>query len=180
EFAGTPLLSALRSAISSDPVSLYALVDGAQAFDLAFAARLMGHPIYTLFSGDLATTVANVGPCLVQLADASAFLERLAHQHGANAGVLFQSSADVAALCRHLRHVFVVTDEEGQEYFFRFYDPRVLRTFLPTCREDDLQEFFGPIGRWIVESEDGPSFVTYTIDSAPPIRLKRAVYSPPA
>ena len=62
-------------------------------------------------------------------------------------------------LCDHLRKIFIVEDDEGQEYFFRYYDPRVLRTFLPTCSKCQLDEFFGPIEVAICESSDGRSIL---------------------
>jgi hypothetical protein len=158
------LLAALGSSLRSDPsCRLYALVDGAQAFELAFTARLMGHELYTIFSGELAETAAHVGPCLVAVGERSAFLQKWIEQIGSHAGVLFESSAPFDTVCAHLRSVFVAVDEEGQEYFFRFYDPRVLRSFLPTCREDELREFFGPVDRWIAESEDGSACTVFTL-----------------
>lgn len=173
--ADSPLLSALASAIAAEPLPLYAVIDGAQAFELAFAARLMGHPLYTLFSGDRAETMASVGPCLVALGEPSGFLERWIERHGKHAGVLFHSGAGVAEVHRHLRHVFVVTDEDGQEFFFRFYDPRVFRTFLPTCRERELREFFGPIAGWIVEADEPASFTKYTLDGSMTIGCSAAL-----
>ena len=141
----------------------YAVVDGA----LAFAGRLMGHRLLTLFLGDLASTVAHVGPCLVVLGDQrSAFLARWTDACGTHAGVLLESDAPLDALCDHLRHVFVAMDEEGQEYFFRFYDPRVLRTFLPTCRPEELREFFGPIRRLVAEDDAGKGFTIFTLDDS--------------
>ncbi|MEQ1907745.1 MAG: DUF4123 domain-containing protein [Vicinamibacterales bacterium] len=146
---------------------LYAVVDGAKAFELAFAGRLMGHRLLTLFLGDLASAVAHVGPCLVVLGnERSAFLARWTDACGKHAGVLFESDAPLDALCDHLRHVFVAMDEDGQEYFFRFYDPRVLRTFLPTCRADELLEFFGPLRRLVAEDEAGEGFTIFTLDDS--------------
>ena len=31
---------------------------------------------------------------------------------------------------------------------FRFYDPRILRAFLPACTSDELRSFFGPVQRF--------------------------------
>jgi hypothetical protein len=167
--AGTPL-AILLSALRQEPQHrLYALIDGAQAFELAFSARLMGHELYTIFSGDLAEPLADVGPCLAVIGERSAFVQKWLEHMGSHAGVLFESAAHFEAVYAHLRSVFVATDEEGQEYFFRFYDPRVLRTFLPTCRDDELREFFGPVERWIVETEDASAFTTFEFDGA---RLK--------
>ena len=44
---------------------------------------------------------------------------------------------------------------------FRFYDPRVLRVYLPTCTGDEAEEFFGPVPEILAESEDGGSLLSY-------------------
>ena len=36
---------------------------------------------------------------------------------------------------------------------FRYYDPRVLRVYLPTCNFDELQTVFGPVMHFIQEGE---------------------------
>jgi len=160
------LLATLLSGLPSGPRRLYGLVDGAQAFELAFAGRLMGHELYTIFSGDLAATAAHVGPCLVVIDEPSGFLARWVKEIGTHAGVLFESAASLESVCAHLRANFVAAGEDGQEFFFRFYDPRVLRTFLPTCHEDELREFFGPIDRWIAENEGGSAFTVFSLEGA--------------
>ena len=142
---------------------LYAIVDGASDIELAMTARLLGRRLFTLFEGDMAIHVAHAGPILIPLeAEPLAFLEKWVEALGKNAGVLLQTSAELPALFAQLRHIFVVKDEEGQEYFLRFYDPRVLRGFLPTCTPDERAEFFGPVTRWIVENETGDAYLVVT------------------
>ena len=34
---------------------------------------------------------------------------------------------------------------DDEALYFRFYDPRVLESFLPTCSEEQLDEFFGSL-----------------------------------
>ena len=46
----------------------------------------------------------------------------------------------------------MVQDEGGQEYFFRYYDPRVLRKYLPTCTPEEVRSFFGPVRSFIAEN----------------------------
>jgi hypothetical protein len=57
-------------------------------------------------------------------------------------------------LRKHFRR-FLMVKAEGKPVYFRFYDPRVLPTFLLNAETPELAEFFGPIGRLILESEDG-------------------------
>jgi hypothetical protein len=47
-----------------------------------------------------------------------------------------------------------VKTEDGEELYFRFYDPRILRIFLPECTAEEAVEFFGPIQAFWVEAED--------------------------
>ena len=58
---------------------------------------------------------------------------------------------------KHFRKFLIVQAEDGMELYFRFYDPRVLRIFLPTCTRNQLIEFFGPVQKHIMEDED-PSY----------------------
>ena len=52
------------------------------------------------------------------------------------------------------RKFLIVKLEVGKELYFRFYDHRVLRIFLPTCYEKQLKYFFGLIKVFAMESED--------------------------
>jgi len=70
-------------------------------------------------------------------------------------GIFLRSTAEPIKVYRHLRKFLIVSTEDGRELYFRFYDPRVLRVFLPTCDRDQLKEFFGPIEAFIAEDENG-------------------------
>jgi len=158
------LLTALRAGLAAAPgMRLYAVIDGAQAVELAVIARQLGHAVFTLFSGAAAGGLAHVGPCLVVLDDAAPFLPRWRAACGRNAGILLQSEAAPEPLSAHLRQIFVVTDESNQEFFFRYYDPRVLRVFLPTCTGDELRAFFGPVTRWIAEDAEAGAYVAFSV-----------------
>lgn len=133
---------------------LYALVDGAQ--DLAFALSLPGRfdrPILSLFDEPGASRLRDVTPYLAHIEIDNELLSMWAERLQDNLGILLLSKAEPEEMRTHLRTLFRVTDEEGEEYFFRFYDPRVLRTFLPTCDTKEIKEFFGPVRCMIVAAE---------------------------
>jgi hypothetical protein len=44
---------------------------------------------------------------------------------------------------------------------FRYYDPRLLRVYLPTCRPAELETFFGPIDTFLTEGEDGGEMLEF-------------------
>ena len=64
-----------------------------------------------------------------------------------------------SASARFLR----VTDESGRKLLFRYYDPRVLPIYLPTCTNDELTTIFGPVDRFVTETEDGAGAVEFSV-----------------
>lgn len=59
-------------------------------------------------------------------------------------------------LRRHLRKFLMVQLEDSDEkVYFRFYDPRVLGPLIPLYTEEQRKEFFGPIGRFAFEADNG-------------------------
>jgi hypothetical protein len=149
------VVAAIRS-LAPASGRLFGVIDGARCIDLAYEAKLrFGKEIRKLFLPEVQTQLWHVAPYLVPIDPASEYVDSWAKRWGTAAGVLLTSMGEEEALAAHLRKIFVVEDEEKQEYFFRFYDPRVLRTFLPTCSAEQLEEFFGPIANVILESDRG-------------------------
>lgn len=60
-------------------------------------------------------------------------------------GVFVFSKASLDALRLHFRHFLVVQLPDGEQWFFRFYDPRILPVYLSNCNESELRKFFGPV-----------------------------------
>jgi hypothetical protein len=48
---------------------------------------------------------------------------------------------------------------------FRFYDPRVITKFLPTCNAEELQTFFGKVDTFFAETEDGEKLVKFQVEN---------------
>ena len=144
---------------------LYGVVDAARSVELAYAAKTMfGADMQSLFLPDLHPHLWNVAPYLVPVEPQSGYLDHWAPHWDKNVGVLLVSAAPPDTLHEHLRKIFVVRDEQGQEYFFRFYDPRVLRGFLPTCSPAQLAEFFGPVDAFMAPTE-GAGLATFSVSA---------------
>ncbi len=77
-----------------------------------------------------------------------------------------QSDDPIRILRRHLRTLLRVKDESGRYLLFRYYDPRIMRNYLPTCRTGELKTVFGTsILKFHMEAEDGRSIVSFEMDS---------------
>lgn len=169
------IAAAIRSQIALNSNELlYTVVDACQAPELIELARSkFGQPIRMLFKGKAAALeeVESFAPFFIPVDVETDFLEHWATYWGKNAGILFASEAEPRAIFRHLRKIFVVQDEEGQEHFFRFYDPRILRIYLTTCTPEELTQFYGPIKRIVLAGEDPKTLITFDFEQG---ELKRS------
>jgi hypothetical protein len=144
---------------------LYAVVDAARDLELAGQARRRGYDLTSLFLGDQAAQLADLAPYFFQVPHGAAFLAgEWRAALGKSAGILIDSPASPAEVFAHLRYAFIVKDEAEQPYFFRYYDPRVLRPYLPSCTPEQLAEFFGPVRTWICEDESAEGYLAFTRD----------------
>ena len=115
-----------------------------------------------LYEGPIAQPVAETAPYLVPLRPWTPFTESLLEEGwGRSWGIFLSSSALAHDLRRHFRRFLMVADENGKQLYFRYYDPRVFRVYLPTCNEAELKFVFGPVERFWCESEDAREVVEY-------------------
>lgn len=107
-----------------------------------------------LFAGPIAPELQVAAPYLVQLSyDDRKTRKFLQTAWGKSWGVFVKCDARMEVLRRHLRTFLLVRDENGNQMMFRYYDPRILRIYLPTCRVGELETVFGPIERFLMEDE---------------------------
>ena len=116
----------------------------------------------SLFSGDTGERLQDVAPYIVEFPRRSNFRNWWFSQWGYSVGILVEADQGIDDLRSHFRRLTVVTDAERKKYFFRFYDPRVLRVFLPACTPAELDQFFGPITAFHCESDGGAELLTFS------------------
>jgi hypothetical protein len=144
----------LLALLRGDFQPLYAVLDTAR--DIRILALLLHHKeeCQSLYEGEQGVKLAQVAPYLVRLQKDSQLLETLVKEGwGKSWGVYLTSPKDLQEVRRHLRHFLQVKLPSGEQVYFRFYDPRVMRVFLPTCTPEDTTQFFGPIQNYLIEDE---------------------------
>ena len=117
-----------------------------------------------LYAGKLHPALERVAPHLIELLPGSDFTARLIDAGWGRSWGIFIRIGDPSNLRHHLRGFLRVQDESGRKLLFRYYDPRVLRSYLPTCTVAELNQLFGPIGRYLVEDEYGAGLIEYAFD----------------
>lgn len=119
-----------------------------------------------LYSGPIPPALEIAAPYLIQLEYQDRYTRRfLENACGNSWGILLKCGRRMADLRRHLRQFLVVRDPRGQRLVFRYYDPRVLRVYLPTCVEDELQTFFGPVECFWAGTQTAENILEYHCDS---------------
>ena len=140
--------------------------------------------IESLFQGEFAEITKDIAPYLVEVirypddrseselmglfSDEEAMTRFNWHEE---LGVFIHSRYDFDTVLRHLRHFPVMKDENGKWFFFRFYDPKVLRNYLEVIvtSPEKLNKFFGYEKRIIhaFASGIGDSFHYYQLKALP-------------
>jgi hypothetical protein len=136
---------------------LFAVLDAAQGEKVwRFLGTSFGRR-HSLYEGPQAKELAEVAPYLLEMAGKSRRLERLVQLGWSqNWGIFLTSARPFLEVRRQLRKHLVVQDEETKKrLYFRFYDPSVLRVFLPTCTPDQNEQFYGCIDAFYAEGKEG-------------------------
>ena len=150
-----PHVERLRELLfASEDESTYAVLDGASVPGLRAKLHGCKEEWASLYRGELEPDLAEVAPYLVKLRAKSEFTDwLLAEGWGKHWGIFAVTAVGLEALRRHFRHFLRVKDHTGKILYFRFYDPRVLQVYLPTCRRDELGFVYGAVTRFVAEDE---------------------------
>ena len=140
---------------------LYAIVDAAQdkkLHDLVFAALFPN----CLFLTDTFSPVGRAAPYMVPVAHAERLMnEWRARGRGRNWGLFVRADIPIPRLLQRLRILNLATLPDGSTALFRWWDPRVLRVFLPTCSGEDLAPWFDGVEEWVCEEAGGEEVRVY-------------------
>jgi len=118
-----------------------------------------------LFSGRSATTLASVAPYLVEFGKDRELLRQVLREGwGESWGSHVLSDGSLTDLRRHFRKYLMAEGPDAGLFYFRFYDPRVLRVFLPACNSEEARAFFGPVRAFVMEHGDPHKLLKFTLD----------------
>ncbi len=154
----------LMAQLFLDPaLNVYAILDGASIPELLNRLKEDGPESACLYRGEMPADLAACAPYLVALKREDAFTRWLLGGFGQHWGVFVQSAADLRTLRQHFRTFLLVHDADGKTLYFRYYDPRVLRRYLPTCNEGELATVFGPVLRYFAESDKADQLLGFAV-----------------
>lgn len=134
----------IQDLLFTDPEQyVYAVIDGAACPELRFKIYDWEPISSCLWSGELEPDLEEVAPYMVLLERDSLFTEWLITKGwGQNWNIFVHSTLEPKAFRKQIRKLLLVRSPQGKTMAFRFYDPRVMEMFLPTCDHAQLAELF--------------------------------------
>ena len=113
--------------------------------------------------------MAAMAPYLARLEPEAEFTDWVLKEGwGEHWGVFAVAPADLRAMRQHFRTLLTVLTPDNKTAYFRYYDPRVLRVFLPICNDEEIGQLFGPIAWYGLEDEDPGHLIRFRRDSGSP------------
>jgi pSer/pThr/pTyr-binding forkhead associated (FHA) protein len=146
--------SKLLALLRKDFQPLYAVLDAALEPDVLKVLFESKEQYLSLYEGPQGAQLTHFAPYVVRLPKESSLLEILVEKGwGKSWGIFLTCAEPLERLRKHFRQFLMVKMPDGKQAYFRFYDPRVLRVYLPTCTADETRQFFGPIKHYLMEDE---------------------------
>jgi hypothetical protein len=147
-------------------IKICAVLDGARDERIFRAVNTTNLEKFCLYAGRLPFAIQEVAPHLVVLEREDKLTRLLLEEGwGQSWGIFVRTENPLPTLRRHLRTFLKVKDETGRRMMFRWYDPRVLRVYLPTCIPDELRLVFGPVDNYCMESQLPATLLDYRFES---------------
>jgi len=165
-------LSVLLFSEEDEDVEAYAVLDGASIPDLLEHLYADPRPEFVcLYRGELEPDIAEVAPYLVRLRRDTPFTDwLLVEGWGKHWGIFAITTANLMTMRKHFRTFLMVKTTEGKSLYFRYYDPRVLPRFLPTCTAEEIATVFGPVQSYLCEDKNPATGVRLRAEAG---RLKK-------
>ena len=138
----------------ADYKAIYAILDAARDEKIYQILMNSSQEFSCLYNGKIPIELARAAPYIIKIPTDSPLLDSIYQQAMYNSwGIFITCFATSGELRRHFQQFLKVKTEDGRRLYFRFYDPRVLRVYLPTCTKEELRTFFGPVHSIWIEDE---------------------------
>lgn len=161
----------LQRELFTPETNIFVILDGASVSGLLGKLHTEEPEYVCLYQGELLPDMAEVAPYLVHLERRSRFAEWILSQGWGNHWGIFaltENKVDMKQARKHFRTFLKVETADGLRLSFRYYDPSVLRDYLPICNEAQTQAIFGPVIAYFAESTDANLALRFTVKNGLP------------
>ncbi len=143
---------------------LFGVMDAARDEQVLAALYASGLRFQSLYEGVRGEELALVAPYVVALPrEAPALDALLGEAWGQSWGVFLHAPVSFRDVRRQLRRLLRAELDDGARVLFRYYDPRVLRAYLPACTAAEAAQMFGPIAQFVCEGRRGETALRFSL-----------------
>jgi hypothetical protein len=143
----------INARVLEKKVNVYCILDGASDNTIYPMLKSNKWDYFCLykknvhFEGErMVDELAATAPYLLKLDPDKMSVESIVRERmGKSQMIIFESPAPIEKLLDHCSSMLKAMDEDGKVINFRYYDPRILRVYLPTCTDEESYIFFGDI-----------------------------------
>ncbi len=155
--AADHLLSALTETALG--TRLFCMIDSARnPYTIPHLVMALTRAADCLFSGNAKQELGDQTAWVADVTDDRATLEALLDEGYGKGMLSFAFSAlDLRAFITHLKKFTKIRDAKGTEHFFRFYDPKVMRQYVPVFNETQHKAFFAGLTSAMFEDTRDPA-----------------------
>ncbi|CAN7494680.1 DUF4123 domain-containing protein [Agrobacterium tumefaciens] len=134
---------------------LYAVVDASRApMIIPPALQAMTDKVACLYRGNALEEFGDDTAWVAEMTSDESVLQWLIDNgFGKRWSIFLRTSHALEDVVRHLRKFTMVKDSEGTIHFFRYYDPRTLRQYLPVLTSEQAAVFFNGIECFYCEND---------------------------
>lgn len=138
----------------ADSRYLYAILDAYDSQSIPQKVQEIGKDRgVCLFTGEAETKYWALAPYLVAV-DPGLLDWMVQSIWKAPWGVFLLSKLPLHDMKEHFRRFLMVRLPDGERWYFRYYDPRILQIYLSNCESPELQQFFGPVRAFALPEPD--------------------------
>jgi hypothetical protein len=160
--------------------TLFAVLDACDEPVVVEQVRSMDDRAVSLYRSPAAEDLYAIAPYLVQV-DAATLDWITATLWARPWGMFALADIELEALRTHFRKFLLVDAPGGDQWYFRFYDPRVLEQFLTAADASQLVDFFGPVTAyaWTDTGDYGVTLAVRTLHERAPVTKPRVTLKRP-
>ena len=136
---------------------VYAFLGGARDKQIEKTIRLGSLKSACLIDGKLSYEMTIAAPYMVRLEkDHPQTIEILKKGWGNSWGIfaITYPPATLINIRHNCKKIAMVQLPDDKRAYFRYYEPRVMRPYLPTCTVEEANKVFGHISEYIMEGEE--------------------------
>jgi len=142
----------------------YAVFDAARDDRILPLLRASEEEFESLYSGTPAVVMADYAPYLWKVRHGDLLRTWMTAGWGQSWGIVVSSSSSFKQLRLQLKQWLLLRDSSNEECYYRFYDPRALRTTVAALSGGYQRDLFGKvIDAMYCEGPQGKSILRYTL-----------------